>query len=126
VRSKTSDGVNQEAWGRLCMNYAVRSLLCRAARHGDVDPDRVSFTRTRRAARRSGRRAVGDGVSLSLGVVQAIAETLEGRVPRRRLRANLRVVRRKTSNFLVKRAEHRRWPQPTLLRLEAIRIPSPP
>jgi hypothetical protein len=126
MRSKTSDGVYQEAWGMLCVHYAIRALLCRAARHGDVDPDRVSFTRTLRAARRSVRRAVGDGVSLSLGLVRAIAEILEELLPRRRLRANPRVVRRKMSNFLVKRAEHRRWPQPTIPRLEAIRTLSPP
>jgi hypothetical protein len=31
----------------------------------------------------------------------------------RRLRANPRVIKRKMSNWAVKRREHRNWPQPT-------------
>jgi len=38
----------------------------------------------------------------------------------RRLRANPRVIKRKMSKFRVKRAEHRRWPQPTRSPQEAI------
>ncbi len=33
-------------------------------------------------------------------------------LPARRLRAAPRVVKRKMSNYAVKRAEHRTWPQP--------------
>jgi hypothetical protein len=36
-----------------------------------------------------------------------------GRLPVRRLRSNPRVVKRKMSNFRLKRPEHRHWPQPT-------------
>jgi hypothetical protein len=35
-------------------------------------------------------------------------------LPTRRLRALPRVVKRKMSNFGVKRAHHRHWPQPTI------------
>ena len=35
------------------------------------------------------------------------------RLPKRRLRSNPRVVKRKMSNFKLKRAEHLAWPQPT-------------
>jgi hypothetical protein len=35
------------------------------------------------------------------------------RLPQRRLRSNPRVVKRKMSNFKLKRAEHLAWPQPT-------------
>jgi len=34
LRSKTSDGVLQEAWGMLCVHYAIRALMCRAAEEG--------------------------------------------------------------------------------------------
>lgn len=34
-------------------------------------------------------------------------------LPRRRLRSQPRVVKRKMSNFAVKKAVHRCWPQPT-------------
>lgn len=36
------------------------------------------------------------------------------RLPPRRLRSNPRVVKRKMSNFKLKRAEHQGWPQPTV------------
>lgn len=48
--SKTADGVRQEAWGMPCVHYAIWALMCRAAEEGEVDPDRVSFTRSMRAA----------------------------------------------------------------------------
>jgi len=41
------------------------------------------------------------------------------------LRAAARVVKRKMSNYGVKRAEHRAWPQPHLSVAEAIRIRGP-
>lgn len=126
LRSKIADGVYQEAWGMLCVHYAIRALLCQAAHHTDVDPDRVSFTRTMRAARRSIRRSVGNQVSLAAEVFHVTTEILQELLPQRRLRANPRVVRRKMSNFGVKRPEHRFWPQPTLPILQAIRILSPP
>ena len=49
LRSKTADGVRQEAWGMLCVHYAIRALMCRAAEQGEIDPDRLSFTRSMRA-----------------------------------------------------------------------------
>ena len=47
------------------------------------------------------------------------------RLNKRRLRANPRVVKRKMSNYAVKRGEHRRWPQPTRPPREAIAIADP-
>jgi len=44
---------------------------------------------------------------------QAVAEVLRYLLPPRRLRALPRVVKRKMSNFALKRDGHRRWPQPT-------------
>jgi hypothetical protein len=41
-------------------------------------------------------------------------------VPRRRLRANPRVVKRKMSGYGAKRSEHRRWPQPTRNSADAV------
>ena len=43
-------------------------------------------------------------------------------LPTRRLRSQPRVVKRKMSNFGVKRAEHRLWPQPTLDPVDAVAI----
>jgi hypothetical protein len=55
LRSKHPDGVIQEAYGYLCTHYAIRRLMHDAALQADLDPDRLSFTRGLRAARRSTR-----------------------------------------------------------------------
>ncbi|HEY2594498.1 MAG TPA: IS4 family transposase [Chloroflexota bacterium] len=55
LRSKHPDGVLQEAYGYLCTHYAIRRLVHDAALRADLDPDRLSFTRGLRAARRSTR-----------------------------------------------------------------------
>jgi Insertion element 4 transposase N-terminal/Transposase DDE domain len=53
LRSKMPDGVVQEAYGYLCVHYAIRSLMHGVATKARADPDRLSFTRTLRVARRS-------------------------------------------------------------------------
>lgn len=59
LRSKRPDGVYQEAYGYLCAHYAIRRLLHDAALTADLDPDRLSFTRGLRAARRTARSGAG-------------------------------------------------------------------
>jgi hypothetical protein len=53
LRSKQPDGVLQEAYGYLCTHYAIRTLMHEAALAAELDPDRLSFTRTLRVARRT-------------------------------------------------------------------------
>lgn len=126
LRSKTPQGVYQEAWGYLCVHYAIRALIHQAGDQRDIDPDRISFTHALHATRRSVRRGLDSGHSLAMATHRAIAETLHRLLPERRLRSNARVVRRKMSGFNVKRAAHRDRPQPTLLTSSALRILSPP
>lgn len=52
LRSQTPTGVEQEIYGFLLVHYAVRTLMHHAAASADIDPDRVSFTRTLRLVRR--------------------------------------------------------------------------
>jgi hypothetical protein len=52
LRSQTPGGVEQEVYGFLLVHYAIRSLMYQAAAGVGLDPDRVSFTRTLRLARR--------------------------------------------------------------------------
>ena len=52
LRSLTPDGVEQEIWGILLVHHAIRDLIALNARAAGIDPDRVSFTRAARAARR--------------------------------------------------------------------------
>jgi Insertion element 4 transposase N-terminal/Transposase DDE domain len=53
LRSQLPDGVRQEVWAYLCVHYAIRWLMHTVALEADTDPDRLSFTRTLRVARRT-------------------------------------------------------------------------
>jgi hypothetical protein len=44
--------VRQEIWAWLSVHYALAVLVARAAEAADLDPDRISFTRTLRLVRR--------------------------------------------------------------------------
>jgi len=59
LRSKTPDGVYQEAYGHLATHYAIRRVMHDAALHADLVPHRLSFVRSLRAARRSTRAQPG-------------------------------------------------------------------
>jgi len=123
LRSKTPDGVRQEAWGYLCTHYAIRALMATAADDRGADPDRISFTRSLHAARRSVRAGLGHTAhALAVALPPTVAEICHELVPRRRLRAAPRVVKRKMSSYNVKRGEHRHWPQPTRAPANAVRI----
>jgi hypothetical protein len=52
LRSRDPDGVEQEIWGILLVHHAIRDLIHISARDAGIDPDRISFTRAVRAARR--------------------------------------------------------------------------
>lgn len=52
LRSKSPDMVRQEVYGLLCVYQAVHALMHAGAEHAEIDPDRISFTRTLRAAAR--------------------------------------------------------------------------
>jgi hypothetical protein len=112
LRSRTPDGVYQEAWEYLCVHYAIRALINQAAADDGLDPDRISFTKAVHATRRSVRAGLSRSITLARATQRAIAEIVRGLLPPRRLRANACVVRRKMSKFHVKRATHRNWPQP--------------
>jgi hypothetical protein len=53
LRSKLPELVHQEIWAWLLVHHATSDLITRAAEAADLDPDRVSFTRVLRIARRS-------------------------------------------------------------------------
>ncbi|HEY6278673.1 MAG TPA: IS4 family transposase [Streptosporangiaceae bacterium] len=53
LRSKSPDMARQEIYGYLLTHYAISALICQAATEADIDPDRVSFTRTVRIIRRA-------------------------------------------------------------------------
>jgi hypothetical protein len=51
LRSRLPDLVHQEIWAWLLVHYALTVLITRAAEAADIDPDRISFTRTLRIVR---------------------------------------------------------------------------
>jgi hypothetical protein len=51
-----------------------------------------------------------------------VEELLTVLLPKRRLRAFPRAVKRKMSNYQLKRAAHRAWPQPTMPSAEAVGV----
>jgi len=53
LRSRLPDLVHQEIWAWMIVHYAIAVLISRAAEAADIDPDRISFTRTLRLVRRT-------------------------------------------------------------------------
>jgi hypothetical protein len=112
LRSLKPVGVIQELYGLLLAHYAVRVLMHEAALQADVDPDRLSFVHALEVVR--------DAVpefqlvvpeQLPLLYARLLMDLASKRLPERRLRSNPRVVKRKMSNFKLKRAEHLRPPK---------------
>ena len=123
LRSKSPEGVRQEVYGYLCTHYAIRALMAQSADDNGVDPDRVSFTRALRAACRSVRARIGTTTAnLAAALPATLAEISSDLLPDRRLRGAARVVKRKMSNYGVKRSVHGSWPQPACSPAEALRV----
>jgi hypothetical protein len=122
LRSETPAGVIQEIQGLLLAHYVVRVLMCEAARRNELSPRRLSFTGTLKVLRcrlpecpksRAGRQRWYENL---------LAEIAEEVLPERRNRINPRVIKRKMSNWLKKRPQHRDTPQPTKNFRESVEI----
>jgi hypothetical protein len=115
LRSLKPVGVIQELYGLLIAHYVVRFLMHQAACQANLDPDRLSFVHALRM--------IADAIpefqmvaldQLDQLYARLLQDIADGRIPARRQRSNPRVVKRKMSNFRLKRPEHQHWPQPTL------------
>lgn len=113
LRSGRPVGVVQEIYGLLVAHYVVRAVMAEAAETVDLPPSRMSFTHTLRVIREAApeiqRTAVADRPRLYRQILEDVAAEP---LPPRADRSNPRVVKRKMSNFGVKKAVHRAWPQP--------------
>lgn len=106
-------GVIQEVSGWLLAHYAVRMLMHEAALQADLDPDRLSFAHALEVVRDAVpefQLVVPEQVPLLY--TRLLLDLAARRLPERRPRCNPRVVKRKMSNFKLKRAEHARPPKP--------------
>jgi hypothetical protein len=118
LRSQHPDGAEQELYGFLLVHHAIRTLMHRAAREGDHDPDRISFTRSLRVVRRQVTdQAAFPPSRLARAVKATLAELLQRLLPARRRRTNPRVIKRKVAGWPLKRAQHyvpHHPPEPTI------------
>jgi hypothetical protein len=126
LRSLKPVGVIQELYGLLIAHYIIRALMHEAAQQANLDPDRLSFV----GAIKVLQKAVPEFQMTAPEQLPALYQRLlrdiaRKRLPKRRLRSNPRVVKRKMSNFKLKRAQHRAWPQPAIHSFrEAIEVKS--
>ena len=107
LRSLTPVGVIQELYGVLLAHYAVRVLMHEAALRVDMDPDRLSFVHALEVVRD----AVPEFQLVAVEQQGALYERMLAdiaakRLPARRARWNARVVKRKMSNYKLKRSKH--------------------
>jgi hypothetical protein len=59
LRSRLPDLVHQEIWAWLIVHHAIAALITAAAEAADLDPDRISFTKALRIARRTATATAG-------------------------------------------------------------------
>ena len=113
----------QELYGLLLAHYAIRAVMHEAAVRAGCDPDRLSFTKSLRLLRC----AVFEAQIVAHAQFELWYDRLLERIGRMRLpardnRCNPRVVRRKMSNFDLKREKHRHVLQPAKSFAEAVVI----
>ena len=114
LRSLKPVGVIQELDALLLAHFVVRAVMHEAGLAYDLDPDRLSFVASLRL------------IQAAIPEFQLVAPPLHDRLwqrllrdivhhllPPRRNRTYPRVVKRKMSNFKLKRPEHRALPQPS-------------
>ncbi len=123
LRSHKPRGVIQELYGLLLAHYAIRKVMLDAAASLGLDPDRLSFVNALQLVCEAISEFQQTTPDQHPALYQRLLEDVaRGRLPERANRLNPRVVKRKMSNFNLKRAEHRRWPQPHKTFAEAIVI----
>ncbi len=123
LRSRTPLGVIQEFYALLVAFNAICALRLQAALFAGVDPDRISFVVTlRKLCESVDQFQQTTPKQRPLLLKRLLQDIVNEPLPPRRRRSNPRVVKRKISNFLLKREQHRCWPQPATSFREAIQI----
>jgi hypothetical protein len=107
LRSQTPAGVVQEAYALSLGHYLTRALMSEAAAAEGLDPDRLSFVGCLRVLRCRLPECPPGGAAAGRWWEAVRWEMARERLPPRSDRVNPRVVKRKMSKFLKKRAAHR-------------------
>jgi hypothetical protein len=118
IRSKTPAGVVQEIYGLVLAHYVVRQVMHDAAVVAGQDPDRLSFLDSLRVLQCQ--LPESPQVPTDTWYRRLLAEARQQKLRPRRDRWYPRVIKRKMSNWMKKRPEHRRPPQPTKPFREAV------
>ena len=112
LRSRTPVGVIQELYGLLLAHYVIRFLMHAAAVQVDLDPDRLSFVRSLRIVQEALPEFQMVAPAQTVQLYQRLLRDLARKqLPERQERSNPRVVKRKMSNFKLKRTEHTHPPK---------------
>jgi Insertion element 4 transposase N-terminal/Transposase DDE domain len=106
LRSRCPDLVCQEMFAFLVVYQALTGLRVHAARAGDLDPDRISFT----IAVRRARDHAGDPATGTQALAQVIDDLLEDRLPARRARCYQRIKRPAKNTYPSRRPDQPRPP----------------
>jgi len=118
IRSKTPAGVIQEIYGLTLAHYVVRRVMHDAAVVGSLDPDRLSFIDSLRVLQCQ--LPESPHVDTKTWYRRLLCEVQHQKLRPRRNRWYPRVIKRKMSNWMKKRPEHRNPPRPTKPFREAI------
>lgn len=111
IRSKTPAGVVQEIYGLVLAHYVIRRVMHDAAVSAGLDPDRLSFLDSLRVLQcRLPESPAAPVESWYGGLLREVRRQV---LRPRRDRWYPRVIKRKMSNWMKKRPEHRHPPQPT-------------
>ena len=96
LRGRTPDLARQELWAYLIIYQAIRVIIARAAAGPGLDPDRISFTATLHAARRT---ILTARASMPEALARTEAEILTSLVPKRDGRVCPRAVNKPVSPY---------------------------
>jgi hypothetical protein len=114
LRSLKPVGVIQELYALLIAHFVVRCIMHQAGLAHDLDPDRLSFVESLRLIRTAiPEFQLVDPAHHDRLWQRLLRDIARQPLPPRRHRTHPRVVKRKMSNFKLKRLQHRTPPQPT-------------
>jgi Insertion element 4 transposase N-terminal/Transposase DDE domain len=111
IRSKTPAGVVQEIYGLVLAHYVVRRVMHDAAVVASQDPDRLSFIDSLRVLQCQ--LPESPHIDTEAWYRRLLGEVRRQKLRPRRNRWYPRVIKRKVSNWMKRRPEHRNPPQPT-------------
>jgi hypothetical protein len=125
LRSKAPELIRQEVYALLTVYQALCTLRTRAAEHGGIDPDRISFTVTLHVARLAvAAQAAADVTTLSTARRDAVTELLGTLPPARRNRQCQRIKKPSKNTFEVRKRDQPRTPSNVRYTLTVIRQPT--